>query len=330
VGRAGGDVTVRARGGTAVTYRELGTATVELLEQAGLDIPFVRNRVMVALDEDLAYGPDVTTRATVPRHQTVEATISSRASGVVAGLPVVHAVFDLVIGAGEWLQHPTHLNDGAAVSRGDTVLGVIAPAGDLLTAERTALNFLCHLSGVATLTAEWARAVAPARVRDTRKTHPGLRVLQKYAVRCGGGVNHRMGLGDAALIKDNHVVACGGITAAIAAVRASHPDIPLEVECDGLSQVDEAIAAGASLILLDNMSVSEMRESVRRGRAASSNVSFEASGGLTLAMAAEVAGTGVDFVAVGALTHSAPVLDLGLDVHHVVAEVAQSQEATDG
>lgn len=314
-----------------MTYCELGAATVELLEQVGLDVPLVRDRVIVALDEDLAYGPDVTTRATVPHDQRVEATISSRAAGVVAGLPVVHAVFDLVIGADQWiLQDPAQTSDGTVVSRGDTVLGVIAPAGDLLTAERTALNFLCHLSGVATLTAEWARAVTPARVRDTRKTHPGLRVLQKYAVRCGGGVNHRMGLGDAALIKDNHVVASGGVAAAIAAVRASDPNIPLEVECDGVRQVEEAIAAGASLILLDNMSVSEMRESVQLGRSATRDVSFEASGGLTLATAAEVADTGVDFVAVGALTHSAPVLDLGLDVHRIVAEGAHGQASIDG
>ena len=312
-----------------MTYRALGDATVELIEQAGLDVSIVHDRVIVALDEDLAYGPDITTRATVPHDQSVEATISARAAGVVAGLPVVHATFDLVIGAGRW-RYLAPASDGGAVSRGDTVLEVVAPASDLLTAERTALNFLCHLSGVATLTAEWARVVRPARVRDTRKTHPGLRVLQKYAVRCGGGVNHRMGLGDAALIKDNHVVAAGGVAAAVAAVRASDPDIPLEVECDRVSQVEEALAAGASLILLDNMSVSEMRESVHRGRSASRDVRFEASGGLTLATAAAVAATGVDFVAVGALTHSAPVLDLGLDVHGIVTEGAHGRTSTDG
>jgi nicotinate-nucleotide pyrophosphorylase (carboxylating) len=312
-----------------VTYHHLGAATAELLEQAGLDTSLVLDRVTMALDEDLAHGPDVTTWATVPHDQSVEATISARAAGVVAGLPVVHATFDLVIGAGRWGSLGP-VSDGAAVSRGDTVLGVVAPAADLLTAERTALNFLCHLSGVATLTAQWARTITPARVRDTRKTHPGLRVLQKYAVRCGGGLNHRMGLGDAALIKDNHVVAAGGVAAAVTAVRSVDPDITLEVECDRVSQVDEALAAGASLILLDNMSVSDMRESVRRGRAASREVRFEASGGLTLATAAEVAGTGVDFVAVGALTHSAPVLDLGLDVHRIVAEGARGQVSADG
>ena len=312
-----------------MTYHELGASTVELLERAGLDVSLVLDRVVVALDEDLAYGPDVTTRATVPHDQSVTATISARAAGVVAGLPIVHATFDVVIGAGRW-RGLSGVTDGHTVSRGDSVLGLVAPAADLLTAERTALNFLCHLSGVATLTREWARAVSPAHVRDTRKTHPGLRVLQKYAVRCGGGVNHRMGLGDAALIKDNHVVAAGGVAAAVTAVRSADPDIPLEVECDRVSQVDEALAAGVSLILLDNMSLPDMRESVQRGRAASHNVRFEASGGLTLATAGEVADTGVDFVAVGALTHSAPVLDLGLDVHRIVAEGERGQVSTDG
>jgi nicotinate-nucleotide pyrophosphorylase (carboxylating) len=171
---------------------------------------------------------------------------------------------------------------------------------------------------VATLTAAWAAEVAPARVRDTRKTIPGLRVLDKYAVRCGGGVNHRMGLGDAALIKDNHVAASGSVGAAIAAVRAHAPSVPLEVECDSVAQVSEAVAAGADLILLDNMSMAQMSESVALGRSSGRSVRFEASGGLVLATASAVSDTGVDFVAVGALTHSAPVLDLGLDVLHVV------------
>jgi nicotinate-nucleotide pyrophosphorylase (carboxylating) len=195
---------------------------------------------------------------------------------------------------------------------------VEAPTGGLLTAERTALNFLGHLSGVATLTATWADAVAPARVRDTRKTIPGLRVLDKYAVRCGGGVNHRMGLGDAALIKDNHVIAAGSIRDAVTAVRAAAPAVPLEVECDQVTQVSEAIDAGAALILLDNMTIDELQECVAIGRAAGRHVKFEASGGLTLDTAAAVAATGVDYLAVGALTHSAPVLDLGLDVQGVI------------
>jgi nicotinate-nucleotide pyrophosphorylase (carboxylating) len=203
---------------------------------------------------------------------------------------------------------------------GDVALSVEAPTAGLLTAERTALNFLGHLSGIASITALWADAARPARVRDTRKTVPGTRVLAKYAVRCGGGVNHRMGVGDAALIKDNHVVSAGGVPQAVAAVRAAAPELPLEVECDRVEQVAEAIAADVDLILLDNMSLDQMREAValRHGHPA---VRFEASGGLTLAKAADVAATGVDFVAVGALTHSAPVLDLGLDVQRVLGDV---------
>ncbi|WP_228389537.1 carboxylating nicotinate-nucleotide diphosphorylase [Cumulibacter manganitolerans] len=207
--------------------------------------------------------------------------------------------------------------DGDPVVPGSVVLGVSGPLPVILTAERTMLNLLCQLSGVATLTAAWQRAVAGtgARVRDTRKTVPGLRELQKYAVRCGGGVNHRMGLGDAALIKDNHVTAAGSVTAAYRAVRERcGAAVPVEVEVDTVEQAREAVAAGAELILLDNMTPGQLRECVELGRAAGSGARFEASGGLTLAGAAEVAATGVDYLAVGALTHSAPVLDLGLDL----------------
>jgi len=185
----------------------------------------------------------------------------------------------------------------------------------MLVAERTLLNFVTRLSGIATATRAWADAVAGTgcTVRDTRKTTPGLRQLEKYAVRCGGGVNHRMGLGDAALIKDNHVVAAGGIAAAILAVRAMAPSLPLEVECDSLAQVRDALAAGAGLILLDNMGLADLRAAVAlAGRYPA--VRLEASGGLRLETARAVAETGVDFIAVGALTHSSPALDLGLDV----------------
>ncbi len=196
---------------------------------------------------------------------------------------------------------------------------VEAPTRGLLTAERTALNFLGHLSGIATATAGWTAAIAPARVRDTRKTIPGLRVLEKYAVRCGGGVNHRMGLGDAALIKDNHVLAAGSVGAAIAAVRKHAPSLPLEVECD---RVEPGQRGSGLRCPTDPSRQHDGRRDgrVRRtwSRSASRTVQFEASGGLTLKNAAAVAATGVDFVAVGALTHSAPVLDLGLDVLHVV------------
>jgi nicotinate-nucleotide pyrophosphorylase (carboxylating) len=190
---------------------------------------------------------------------------------------------------------------------------VRGPLQAILTAERTALNFLCHMSGVATLTRRWVDAVAGtgARIRDTRKTLPGLRALEKYAVRCGGGVNHRMSLSDAALIKDNHVAGAGSVTAAFDAVGKLAPDLPVQVECDTLEQVAEALAAGAGLILLDNFSVADMAEAVRR---TAGLARLEASGGLCLQEAAAVAATGVDYLAVGALTHSAPALDIGLDL----------------
>lgn len=293
---------------------ELSASTREQVERAGLAPDLVVSRVRLALDEDLAYGPDVTTAATVPAGQWVAATIGSRAHGVVSGIPVVLATLDLVIGPASW-RLLAHQPDGSRVSPGDVVVALEAPTAPLLTAERTALNFLGHLSGVATLTRRWADALGPTtRVRDTRKTIPGLRELDKYAVRCGGGLNHRMGLGDAALVKDNHVLAAGGVAEAVAQIRAKAPDVPLEVECDSEAQVAAAVDAGVGLILLDNMGAEQLRRCVQIGRAAGRTVAFEASGGLRLADAAEVAATGVDFAAVGALTHSAPVLDLGLDV----------------
>ncbi|NUP34644.1 MAG: carboxylating nicotinate-nucleotide diphosphorylase, partial [Streptomycetaceae bacterium] len=184
---------------------------------------------------------------------------------------------------------------------------------DLLTAERSALNLLCRLSGIATLTRAWADAIdgTGAAVRDTRKTTPGLRAVEKYAVRCGGGVNHRMALSDAAMVKDNHVVAAGGVAEAFRAVRAAFPDVPVEVEVDHLEQIPPVLEAGADLILLDNMTPAQLREAVAlvAGRAR-----LESSGGLTLGTAREVAETGVDYLAVGALTHSAPILDIGVDL----------------
>jgi nicotinate-nucleotide pyrophosphorylase (carboxylating) len=194
------------------------------------------------------------------------------------------------------------------------VLRVSGPATAVLGAERTMLNVLTHLSGIATATRAWADALegTGAVVRDTRKTLPGLRALQKYAVRRGGGQNHRLGLGDAALIKDNHVAAAGGITKAIEAVRAAAPHVPLEVECDTLDQVAEALDAGARFILLDNMGLADLRAAVAQARRFD-DVRLEASGGLRLENAREVAETGVDYLAVGALTHSSTVLDIGLD-----------------
>ncbi|MFT4201494.1 carboxylating nicotinate-nucleotide diphosphorylase [Gordonia sp. (in: high G+C Gram-positive bacteria)] len=275
----------------------------------------VRALIRTALDEDLRYGPDVTTMATVPADAVAQAAVVSRANGVVAGVPVALAVFDEVIGAGRY-EVTAQLTDGDRVAPGDTVIALRAPTRELLTAERTALNLLCHLSGIATATAEWVDAVegTGARIRDSRKTLPGLRFLQKAAVRAGGGVNHRMGLGDEALIKDNHVVAAGSVAAALQAVRAAAPDIPVEVEVDSLDQLDEVLALKPTLVLLDNFELWATQMAVSRRDAQSPDTKLESSGGLTLDVAADYAKTGVDYLAVGALTHSVTVLDLGLDM----------------
>ena len=271
-----------------------------------------------ALAEDLADGPDATTQATVPAGAVVEASFVTRQDGVLAGGGVALAAIDAVAAR---LGLPGYrlldrVPDGATIRAGQVVLRVSCPAVVLLSAERTALNLLTHLSGIATATRRWVDAVAGtgAQIRDTRKTLPGLRALEKYAVRCGGGVNHRMSLSDAALIKDNHVAAAGSVAAAIRAVRAARPDLPLEVEVDTLAQLDEALAEGATLVLLDNFSLADTAEAVRRVRIDHPGVRLESSGGLTLDRARAVAATGVDFLAVGALTHSAPALDIGLDV----------------
>jgi nicotinate-nucleotide pyrophosphorylase (carboxylating) len=231
---------------------------------------------------------------------------------MLAGIPVAAAVFDLV-GLGE-VDVELLAADGTAARPGEAVLTVAGPTRALLTAERTALNLIGHLSGIATLTRHWVDAVVgtKAAIRDTRKTLPGLRALEKHAVRCGGGVNHRMALGDAALIKDNHVAAAGGIRQAVDAVRAHAPEIPLEVECDTLEQVREALAADVTLILLDNFTLADTVAAVDLARG--TGCRLEARGGLSLERAHEVAATGVDYLAVGALTHSAPVLDLGFDL----------------
>ena len=267
-----------------------------------------------ALAEDLADGPDVTTLATVPDGQLVRARLTPRQPGVLAGGAIAAQMFRTVIGPDVAVEHL--VGDGGALVPGEPALLVQGRTAGVLTAERTALNLLTHLSGIASLTRIWVDAVAGtgAKIRDTRKTLPGLRALEKYAVRCGGGVNHRMSLGDAALIKDNHVAAAGSVTAAIKAVRALDPDITLEVEVDTLDQFDEAVGAGAELVLLDNFSLSDTEEAVRRARALLRRVQLESSGGLTLDRAHAVAATGVDFLAVGALTHSAPALDIGLDL----------------
>lgn len=304
-----------------MTEASLAPATARAIDAAGLDVLDVTRAVRAALDEDFRYGADVTSVATVAG-RTLTADVVAREAGVVAGLPVALAVLDLLgdyvavrTGPEPALSGAALIADGARVRPGDAVLRVSGDAVAVLGAERTMLNFLTHLSGIATATRAWADAIAgtAAVVRDTRKTLPGLRSVEKYAVRCGGGENHRMGLGDAALVKDNHVAAAGGVAEAVRAVRAAaRPGLAIEVECDSVAQVREALGAGASFILLDNMTVPELRAAVAVARGYD-EVRLEASGGLQLGNAREVAETGVDYLSVGALTHSAQVLDLGLD-----------------
>ncbi|MCT7659875.1 carboxylating nicotinate-nucleotide diphosphorylase [Mycobacterium deserti] len=274
-----------------------------------------RRVIARALEEDLQYGPDVTTLATVSAGATTTASLVLREPGVIAGVDVALMVLDEVLGRDAYLVKE-RVDDGARLDAGGVVLVLDAPTAGLLTAERTVLNLLCHLSGIATATAAWVDAVdgTAAKVRDTRKTLPGLRALQKYAVRVGGGVNHRMGLGDAALIKDNHVAAAGSVLAALRAVRAAAPNLPCEVEVDSLEQLDDVLTERVELVLLDNFPVWQTQIAVQRRDSRSPATKLESSGGLALENAAEYAGTGVDYLAVGALTHSVRVLDIGLDL----------------
>ncbi|MFF7143930.1 MULTISPECIES: carboxylating nicotinate-nucleotide diphosphorylase [Streptomyces] len=294
-------------------YLECGLdpALAQILADAGLDPVEVEDIANIAVQEDLDHGVDVTTVATIPWDAVATGDFTAREAGVVAGLRVAEAVISVV--CADEFEVERHVDDGDRVEAGQKLLTVSSRTRDLLTAERSALNILCRLSGIATATRAWADALqgTKARVRDTRKTTPGLRSLEKYAVRCGGGVNHRMSLSDAALVKDNHVVAAGGVAAAFQAVREMFPDLPIEVEVDTLHQLREVVDAGADLILLDNFTPGECEEAVAvvDGRAF-----LEASGRLTLENARAYAETGVDFLAVGALTHSSPILDIGLDL----------------
>ncbi len=302
-------------------FHPLADDTRHRLLAAGLDPDAVAALVRMAVTEDLMGGVDVTSAATVPADQRSVGTFASRGHGVVAGLAVVAATIDAV--CGDAVSDVEYLAaDGERVEPGTVVARVTAPTRALLTAERTALNLLCHLSGVATLTRRWADALAGTGcvVRDTRKTMPGLRALEKYAVRCGGGANHRMGLSDAALVKDNHVLAAGGVAEAFAAVRAlqSGAVIPVEIEVDSIDALRIAIDAGADAVLLDNFDLDDMRAAVKVRDDSGRTVVLEASGGLTLEVARQVGETGVDHVAVGELTHSAKVLDLGLDLEAIV------------
>jgi nicotinate-nucleotide pyrophosphorylase (carboxylating) len=270
--------------------------------------------VTVALEEDLRYGPDATTEATVPAGAVATAELTPRRLGTVAGVPAALAVFDAVATSG--YEVLLAASDGTAAVAGTPVLTVRGRTRELLTAERTALNLLCHLSGIATETAAWVAELAgtQALVRDSRKTLPGLRHLQKYAVRCGGGANHRLGLGDAILIKDNHVAAAGSVTAALAAARARAPELRCEVEVDTVAELAEALAAGAEEVLLDNFTPQQCAAAVRLRDDDAPDTLLEASGGIRLDTARAYGESGVDYLAVGALTHSAPALDLGMDL----------------
>jgi len=295
---------------TLTPYDEIPELLLDEQALGGLDPRATYDLVAAALAEDVP-TEDVTSVATIAADARGVADFNAREPGVVAGLGVAELVFRMVLGAD--VDVPLRVADGTAVAPGDAVLTVAGPVRGLLTAERTALNIGCHLSGVATATADWVAALegTRARVLDTRKTLPGLRALQKYAVACGGGVNHRFSLSDRAMVKDNHVLAAGGVVPAYQAVRAAHPDLRVEVEVTDLDQLRALLDAGCTEILLDNMPTATMAEAVaiNAGRA-----TLEASGGLTLERAREVAETGVDFISVGALTHSVKVFDLGMDL----------------
>ncbi len=275
-----------------------------------------------ALDEDLGTvgegGRDVTTLATIPAEQQSVSHVVARAEGVVAGLPVAGLVLAAVsrrLGTGP-VEVELHVADGRRVARGEHLATLRGAARTTLVAERTILNILSRTSGVATHTRRWADALegTGATVLDTRKTTPGLRALEKYAVRCGGGTNKRMGLYDVAMIKDNHKLAAGGLTAAYEAVRRDYPDVDIQVEVTTRAEALESVTVGARFLLCDNMSPSLLRETVDAVRATGESVELEATGGLTLEVVREYAETGVDYLSVGGLTHSSPIVDIALDL----------------
>jgi nicotinate-nucleotide pyrophosphorylase (carboxylating) len=279
------------------------------LKNLGIDPTLVEKIVVDAINEDLAGGFDVTSNSIIPAGQSAVAEFVTRKEGVVSGIHIAAAVLE----SQQITEYEILVSEGSHVDSGRTILRAHGNTRKLLLAERTALNFLGRLSGISTLTNRWVSEVrgTNAKIRDTRKTTPLLREFEKFAVRAGGGVNHRMSLSDAALVKDNHVLAAGGVSAAFDSVRKEFPNLTLEVEVDSLEQLKEVVAAGAQLVLLDNMSVSECKAAVE---IVEGKCKLEASGGLTLENANAYAKTGVDYLAVGALTHSAPVLDIGLDL----------------
>ncbi|WP_411697112.1 carboxylating nicotinate-nucleotide diphosphorylase [Corynebacterium sp. LaCa191] len=306
-----------------------------------LRLPDCSALIATALDEDFAYGPDYTSLATVPGENRCTAEFTAREAGAIAGLGLIEQALDATaqrlsqwgVDTGAALADaPTstitlHSTDGDSVTPGQVIATVQAPTLLVLAAERTMLNMVSHASAIATQTRCWVDAIATtaeetgtpdsikqAQVRDTRKTLPGLRALQKYAVRAGGGANHRMGLGDAAMIKDNHVLAVGGsVATALRRVREHAPDIPCEVEVDTLDQLEEVLPLHPDMVLLDNFALADVHTAVHRRQALSPTTALEASGGLQLENAGEYGTSGVDYIAVGALTHSVRVLDIGLD-----------------
>ncbi len=292
--------------------RNLPRELIAEIVASGLDPQAVLDDILGALAEDLPGGSvDVTSEATIPPEARAIAEFGARDSGVLAGLHIAALVFHVVMG--EEVAVTDRAPEGAAINAGDVVMRVEGPTRGLLTAERTALNFASHLSGIASETARWVAALTgtSARVLDTRKTLPNYRALQKYAVRAGGGLNHRFSLSDMAMIKDNHVIAAGGVIPAFQRVRAAYPEIPIVVEATTIIQLEQLLQVECPRVLLDNMSDELMAEAVRinAGRAV-----LEASGGLTLERARSVAQTGVDLISVGALTHSVKVFDIGMDL----------------
>ena len=278
------------------------------LKNLGLSPNHIFQQVKDAISEDLAGGQDLTSVATITQSQVSTADFITRASGVVSGLHVVAAVLEYC-GVN---HYEVLVDEGAKVSAGKLLITAQGNTQKLLLAERTALNFLSHLSGISTLTNKWVSEISGTKcqIRDTRKTTPGLRMLEKFAVRMGGGTNHRLSLSQAALIKDNHVLAAGSITAAFNATKKMFPDKSIEVEVDSIDQLNEAVKLKPDLILLDNMSVEQCNQAVL---ISAGLVKLEASGGIAISNAKSYAATGVDYLAIGSLTHSAPALDIGFD-----------------
>ena len=278
---------------------------------APLNPMLIEDVINRTLAEDLGRAGDITTLATIPASARARAVIAARESGVIAGSDLAIAAFRRL---DQSIRFDTHIADGAFVSKGDVALAIEGPARAILSAERTALNFMGRLSGIASLTARYVENVkhTKARIVCTRKTTPGLRAFEKHAVRCGGGFNHRFGLDDAILIKDNHIAVAGGVINALRAAKAFAGHlVKIEIEVDTLDQLDEVIREGADVVLLDNMTPVQLKDAVARVKG---NMLTEASGGVTLESVAAIAESGVDMISVGALTHSARVLDLGLDI----------------